>query len=234
MEKIRIINENEYFSLDINDKIYQNMNEIQKDEYLNMYSLYMNFFIKYLIKIINLQEYDKLFSGSSPIFVPVKDKNMDIYQLVCSSLLKYVYIRNNLYLERLTADELKFLRTKLTNCDYSFNKEAFEFINTTFKKVIFELIDNDYNKIVQINRGPLSESFFAPNNSLVIGLRYDKFNLNNMSEEAWFENQCDQWEFVRSMIQKMEMNISSVLHIPCKVIEYDEFSIKPLEETKQK
>ena len=194
METIKFINEDEYLTLDIRNDTYQNLN-LPKEEYLNLYSLYMYYFTKYLIKTIRLDQYDESLKNSNLSFVNIIE-NQDVYQLMNSSLLNYFYIRNNIYLDKLTNDELNFLKQQLTSLNYNINEEIESFIEKTYKKLIFETINNNPNMIAKISHGPISSSaFFSRNDALVIGFRYDEFNLNGKDEKTWHENYKNQRYF---------------------------------------
>ena len=147
-------------------------------------------------------------------------------------MLKYFYIRNNIYLNRLTKEELEFLKRKLINRDYSFDESVFNFINSTYKKLIFEVINENPSIIAKISYGPVSDTYFALNNSLVLGIRYDEFNIGTMTEDEWFFNRIKQKELIETLIQNLETKISNDLKIPCKVIEYDNFSVNLLNNQK--
>ena len=82
----------------------------------------MYYFTKYLIKTIRLDQYDESLKNSNLSFVNIIE-NQDVYQLMNSSLLNYFYIRNNIYLDKLTNDELNFLKQQLTSLNYNINEE---------------------------------------------------------------------------------------------------------------
>ena len=47
-----------------------------------------------------------------------------------------------------------------------------------------------------------------------------------MSEEKWFENYSNKWNFIKSFIRDIEQEITKKVGIPCKIIEYDDRSIQ--------
>ena len=86
--------------------------EIDKDVkfyYLSLYTSYMKSFTEYLIKNTNIKKYDDELLSSNLKFYPVLYNNKDVYQKLNQNLLKYFYIRNNIYITRLSKEELKFL-----------------------------------------------------------------------------------------------------------------------------
>ena len=94
---LKVITKEELLSLDKNTL---NM-EITSD-YLQEYSLYIYLLLQYLLKTTDIKKYDDLLANDKHNFIPLKQEEMDIYQKLCSSIFKYFYIRNNIYIERLS------------------------------------------------------------------------------------------------------------------------------------
>lgn len=208
-----------------NDKLINKMDEENKDTYLSLYMKYSELFNKYIIDKLDLDEYDKKLENSNLEFTPVTEQNMDIYQYLSHDMLKYLYIRNNYYVERLTKTEKEFLLEKIFNSDEKNDNETRDFIENTYEKVIYEDVSRD-NQVFNINFGPESETFLAPNNALVIGIRYDEFNTNGMTDKEWDCNYNKQLEELFGMMNNIELVANSKLNIPVRVIQYNEFSIK--------
>lgn len=220
---MKLINEEEYNSLQETDEI-EKFTDLQKNNYLYIYSLYSSWFTNYLIKKINLKNYDDMVRNDKHHFLPVPCQNQDVYQLLMSDLLNYFYVRNTIHLIRLSKDEINFMLSKINNNDIVFDNEKFNFIEKTFQKVIVDYKTKE-EKGIQVNYGPSSENFFAPNDSLVLGFRYDEFNLNGMSEDDWLMNRLEQYQFLENIFSKMEKDISSKLKMSSKIIQYDDYSI---------
>ena len=74
--------------------------------------------------------------------------------------------------------------------------------------------------------GPDNSDYYVPNQSIVIGFRYDEFNLNNLSDEQWDNLHDKQLLYLSEFLLKMSKEISSKVNIPIQVIKYNEYSVK--------
>ena len=198
----------------INNQI--NIDEMDRDTrgfYFTMYSLYSDYLERFLIKHTNIKKVDDAIR-SNPLFSTVSSDDKDFYQEL-SVNLKYLYIRNNIHIENLDKNENKFLANKIINDDFAFDTSTEDFMAKTYKKVISELPLEDNE--AYINYGPEVEYFYAPSNSLVIGLRFNEENNND------FVNRKITLE---DYITLLENDIAKKLNIGVKVIIYDSHSIK--------
>lgn len=220
------IDKNNYDSLDINNQnLVGKMDENLKKSYYEIYAIYYSFLLEFLLKNTLIKDIDEKIANSILEFVPLTEEKMDIYQYLSSDSLKYFYIRNNMNVEFLNSDERAFLTDKLLKNDFVYNEQVEAFIKSTFQKVIFEPIATN-GKPLFINYGPISESFFALNGSLVIGVHYDEFNYNGQTDAEWSERYEKQKELLFTIMEELEQNIKDKLKVACSVIKYDDYSIK--------
>ena len=207
-----------------NQKYFDNLNNDGKQEYLNLYLLYYNLLYKYLIPKLNLKQYDNMLLNSDNIFYQVPLENMDLYQRIGSSYLKYFYLRNNIYIERLTKEELEFLKKKLLSNNTELDKETIVFIENTYQKVMLETPNN----IVNISYGPDSYNFYKPSNNIIIGVRFDNYyKKENESDSEWNDKYNDriyELEIVTKFLAKRLEDFK----VPCSIIIYNDFSINKL------
>lgn len=204
-----------------NDKYFNGLSEQEKLEYLELYSTYSNLLVDYLIKNCRLKEYDEAICDDSCTFQKVSEENMDIYQFLTSDKLNYIYVRNNLFIERLTQDEWKYLLSRV-NKNEDFNQDDSEFIKNTFKRVIAESTDSIYNTLF----GPDNSSFIAPSNSLILGIRFDDFySSNNESPDKWSNDNRNRLQIINIISMMLHSNLSKELDMPVTVIKYNDFSI---------
>ncbi len=192
-----------------NQEYFNNLSNVSKQEYLNLYLLYYNLLYKYLIPKLNLKQYDNMLLNSDNIFYQVSLENMDLYQRIGSNYLKYFYLRNNLYIERLTKEELDFLKKKLLSNNNELDQETTTFIENTYQKVMLE----NTKDITNINYGPDNYSFYKPSNNIIIGVRVDDLSKETIELEA----------IVNFYTKKLKE-----FKIPCSIIIYNGFSINKL------
>lgn len=214
----------EDFATSISEFDINKLPDTEVQNYLNLSTLYRLLLNEY-IKQLGLENYENTIKNSELKFIPINASKQDFYQYYNNSNLAYYYIRNNIYINRLNGTEKEYLQKKLNSHDYSLNNQDINFISQTLCKVIKEVHDNT-SEPFDVNFGPLSTNFFAPNNALVIGFRYDMFNDNGMDEDTFVDNYEKQREFCLSLNEQLEIEIQNRLQIPVKVIEYDENSIK--------
>jgi len=206
----------------------QFLNDISQEDkelFLAVYSLYRKLFLNYLLKKTKIKEYDDGLLSSDLKFLKVPVADMDIYQYISHENLGYLYLRNNLYVERLTTEETQFFHDKLRTGNEALDEESEKIIGTTISRVIFEDVMKDGNTY-KTNYGPLAQSFMAPNNALVIGIRFDEFNLNGHDPSTWGNLHVEQLKYVFALSDKIEKELTEILGMPAVVIKYDEYSIK--------
>ena len=139
---------------------------------LKIYNIYRRFYTEYLIKKLRLLDYDKLLQELN-----IENNDLDFYKRYSSDYLKYIFIRNNLYVSKLTEEEKEYL---LRNENSDLNEEIESFIERTYKRVINGFGDNDY-----CFYGKQIKTYAAKSDMIVIGIYDDKYDLiiNNRVNE---------------------------------------------------
>ncbi len=206
----------EYF-LDLNDN--------QKENYLNLYQLYSNLLYEYLIDKLKLNVYDKMMVDARNHFEMVKLENMDFYQYLAKDYLKYFYIRNNLYIERLDIEELAFLKKKYESKDYKLDQDTIKFIRKTYPKVIAEKL-TDSN--IKVNYGPDNYQFYQDSKALIIGVRFDEYYLQNGETEEEWDKKYDNREMELDTITYCLKKSLENFEVKGSVVRYNDFSVKKL------
>lgn len=198
------------------------------EQYLMEYSLYRNWFTEYMMKKLNLEEYDSKLKNSGLNFEEVKEENMDIYQYFSSEKLRYFYLRNNIYPEKLNEEDTKFLQERIENGQLDLDEQAEEIIQKTYKTVIKETIGQDDGKYF-VAYGPQNRNFFASNEALVIGMRYDEYVETNLNDEEWAKQRDSQLVYLVNLIREMTDKIEKEFDNPVKIIKYSQFSTRSRE-----
>lgn len=202
-----------------NKEYFDSMSPEIQENYLKLYSLYNDLLIQYLIKKYNLNLYDEMIQNSKRNFKKIDTKDMDIYQYTSSKYLNYLYIRNNIYIEKLSKEELLYLSN--TNEILDTNNE--QFIEKTYKKVIFE---NEYTMY-----GPDNPKFLKKPNTLVIGLRCKSIDLNNDSDDE-LDNFLSQQQYLKLFIPELSRQLNDRNLDSIEVIEYNSSSVVKKQEQK--
>lgn len=213
--------------------ILSTMSNEKKEEYIELYNMYRRLFSEFIIKKIDLQEYDKKIESSELKFKQLAQEDMDIYQFFTSDELRYFYIRNNIYIENLTDEEKNILKRKMLEENYELDEEALKMIESTYKKVIFEDALKNGKKCFTFF-GPNSRNFMAENDSLVIGVRYDEFFSEGMNDEEWDKLHDNQLIYLSKIVKEMDTEMKNKIDIPVSILMYDDFSTKRRQEDIQK
>ena len=196
------------------------VNDSDLDNYIRLYNIYNRFLIQYIMKRFWLIDIDKEMEKHNGEFIEVPYDEKDLYQKSASGYLKYLYLRNNLYIERLTNEEKEYL-IKLQNQNIDNIDENIEkFIEQTYLKVILE---NPKENNVFTNYGPNNKKFMAPTNAIVIGIRVEEFeSLSGNNMELYMKIISD-----LQMTKKfLETKVERTFNIPFSVLKYDEYSVK--------
>ena len=153
--------------------------------------------------------FDNDLENSNLHFNQVEKEDMDMYQ--SNSIFKYFYVRNNLYLEKLSNEDIENL---LSNDS---NKK--DIVLRTFKDIIN--IDDGY----KVCYGPDTDNFWYDSDILVLGFRFLEFSDNGLSDEAWEEEFYKKRTYLNNMFSSLEASLTEKLGLKVKICEYDEYSI---------
>ncbi len=189
-----------------------------RDEYFLLQSIYVNLLEIYLSSLFNIESIEQKLSSAN--FRSVEDEEKDIYQYLSNN--KYFYIRNTMYVEKLSNEDIKLLLSKK---DEVSDPNLISIICKTYKDVI--TTDDFKMQEFNISYGPQTGSYFKPNNSLVIGFRLaeEDESLYSSSDE-WFKDYCARRQYISNLLPKLEEEFNSKINCECSILEYNEESVK--------
>lgn len=230
--EFKIISEALYNSIDWNlkENLY-NMNIDEKKLYLEQYSLYRKLFTEYIISKLNLKEYDNIIKDSEFNLKANEIKDMDFYQYFSSEELKYFFVRNNVYINRLDENEKLFLAQKIKDENYNLDDSAIEFIEKTYLKVCTETEASEksfFEEDTYIFYGPQTRRFQAPSDALVIGFNYNQFAHHSLSDDEWRVQNQNQQLLIWSTRDRMEVLLAQKIDMPVSIILYNEYSVNKI------
>jgi len=184
-------------------KDYGLFTDTYTDEYFKLYSIYRFFEDKYLENTLHLKEIndkvDELHIGFN---------TKVLYKEISNITGNYVYIRNNIFLERLTKEEIEEFKTLVKTSD---NSSLIEFVKKTYKKLIMFDTTKASDKIVNYNT---YGGFITYNNSLVIGV------LASRSEN------------LLRFLKDKEVEYTSLLGIPVSIFLYEDMVEESIKQVK--
>ena len=195
------------------------------DKYYTLYKNYKLLLDKYLVKKLNLDKYDKMIDESGLKFIPIKNEDMDYYQYISCMNLKYIYLRNNLYVEKLSKENIDKIINLNDNDLNNPNGDINKIIEDTFLDIIN--VNNELNVVAMSRYGPDNDNYWFPSNELVIGIRFDDFADNGLGEcKEWEDNNNKQILFVNTLINEISTNATNIFGNKVNVVWYNDYTIK--------
>lgn len=197
----------------------------EKEDYITIYKTCTKLLIEYLRNKCNIDEYEEIMLDNK--IKPIDESEMDIYQYLSSSELKYLYIRNNLNIGLLDNNDKELLLS--LNKESISNEKNMIFLENIYDKLINNQINDESHTIL----GPNSSNFIVPVNTLVLGFRYDEYNKrSNQTDEEWSQEREKIEGSNELLFYYMKKTCESIIHKPIEIIKYDEFSINKKDELK--
>lgn len=213
---INLENYEKQFPFILNQKLMQEKGlwiEKPSRRYFNLTNKYKRLLECSLIKCLPLEQIDSNMEKSDLGFVPVETPAMDFYQATSGMGLNYIYLRNNIYIEKLSEKDLVLLE--------SLNSEEDEeqFVKRTLKDVIYP-----YTVEKQVLfYGPENRNYLVDSASIIIGIRHNEFDVG-LENEAFKENFLKKQEIISQLSLVISVIGMKQFDIPVLMIQYNEFS----------
>lgn len=193
--------------------------DVFTDRYNNIVDNYKKIFGTILERKLNLSKYDNQIKKANLIFKPVKEYDKDMYQNTSLLGLDYIYIRNNFYVERLPEEVLRLFED--LNKSKEEIKELVKIVFDTYPTVIKE----DRKDDCMVAYGPFTSYFFAHCDSVVLGIRRDKWDRENVPEDKKDDIYFEQEDYFREIIKDMKKDFEGKLSVPISVFQYNESDV---------
>lgn len=98
--------------------------------------IYLKGLEKYLLDKVDLKKYDNMLENSECEILSLPDEKKSYYQQISTLNFKYIFIRNNMYVEKLSSEVLNFFIDKINKNDFSIDNQVEDIIEHTYKQVI--------------------------------------------------------------------------------------------------
>lgn len=206
---------------------FDGLDEGQQRTYLYLTTVYRKLLNAY-VAFEGLRKYDIALHESQRVPVPVPECDQDFYQRYSNADLIYFYVRNNTHIERLSREELGFLRERVSERNAVLDLDSYHFVADTFAKVIRERWAkrdesgrlNWSDEDADVNFGPNDDRFFCPNGALVIGCRIADGQGGEVTQD------------VRDCNGLLAESLGKRLAVPLSIVVYDGSSVRPLPDGK--
>ena len=193
-------------------------------KYYVLYRNYKRLLDRYLLNALSLQQYDDRLSSSGLRFSPVPIKYMDYYQFMSKMGLKFFYLRNHIFVEKLSEDDINAINRLRWSEVLDPGDETMEIIERTWRMVI------DYCS----GKGMPGMSLYGldyPKNwhdssELVFGFRYDEFAENGLGQDdLWLDNYFKQTEFINDLLDEMHVKTTAIVGNNVNINRYGDYTI---------
>lgn len=196
----------------LNDDYFNSLTEEEQKQYINRVEKYYNALLDIIIKNLELLQIEESLKNSENSFKPVSNDQKDLYQLMANDKLKYLYLRNNLYIERLSAEELKTL-------DGNNNSEIYSLVKDTYKTIIDDYLGQE----MITNYGPELSKFYTKSSNLILGIRTDEYYPKDKNKMDLIAKREFELDFLKTYL---ETKIKEKFELEGTVIHYSKYSVK--------
>ncbi len=184
-----------------------------KTKYADLQKKYKYLLEYYLHNKINFKKYEDLIDNSN-LFIGKNAKYRSLNEYLN---LNYLFLINNLFVEKLSIEDINLILTK-------FNKdvvddELINLVERTFKDVIYDnYMKGEYQSdIYKVCYGAFIPSNFVDNDALVFKIYYGK-NLIDLSGQEFVDLHKKQLEFFTDIINQIKEEVKNTLNVNCEVL----------------
>ncbi|GFI42885.1 hypothetical protein IMSAGC018_00549 [Lachnospiraceae bacterium] len=173
--------------------------------YLYLQAVYRANLEAYLLETLDIKELDEKLRNSSLNFVCPKPENQDLYQRESSMGLRYICLRNNLYIEYLDKRQLNILEHHLIRGREVVTEELKALVKETYGEVIRVRNPRDWDAQGSfLYAGTQGRKPEIPNQALVLeisnAMEYD--GSGNLISEDHMREKCEYLEQVKAEKEK--------------------------------
>lgn len=185
------------------------------DEYILLQKQYKKIFCQYLMENLDIAKYDKELADNALKFIPKPEKKQKIEQKFSSVGLKYIYLRNVIYIEKLTIEDLDLLRKSINSSE----KDIFDKLNEMVKRTYLDVIainKEEKNLKIIYDNDTVNK---VPNNAIVFKIStYPEYN--SAGEYVDDNNEKAKNKYIKDLKERMEKEFNGKLgNTPIFVIE---------------
>lgn len=178
--------------------------------YALIQSLYLKALEKYISMYVDLKKYDDEIFDSNLDFGLLPNDRKIPYHKISYLNLKYIYIRNFLFIEKLNNEDLEIFWNKIKNNNYEIDDTLLNIVQRTFKDIINNnYVVNEYKNDFIISYGPANPITMTKSDDLVINIQYG-FNTKKLSDEEYEENLKQKKELISEIKKELIDKLSSL------------------------
>lgn len=216
--ELKILNNDELKKTNINHNLIKEKNILKSSIYLQVQGLYQKALDYYILNNSSIKKYDDMISNSELDFGLIDEKHKHIHHINSYLDLKYIYVRNFLFIEKLNMQQLSYIYNKILINDLNIDNQLIEIVKNTYKDVINDNYKHgEYKQNTTTCYGSVIPDNIVASNSLVFCIHYGKNNIK-LEKEDFLNNYKEKRTFLDNLKQDMEMNLSKELNINVKIL----------------
>ena len=205
----------------INKELARSKQLIENENYTNylyVQALYRKAFEKYLTLKINLGEYDKEINESKLDFgVMPEDRKTDFHKVSYLDL-KYIYVRNWFFVEKLKKEYISIFFERLNSKNYEIDEQLLKIVEETYKDVINDNFKHrKYKDETTTCYGTEIPSNIVNSKALVLVIQYGK-NTKSYKDEEFLINKLEKQKYLEEISNRIAESVMKSLETKVKVI----------------
>lgn len=190
----------------------------------SLYSSIQKLYLKGLEKIISdkvdLKKYDDMFNNTECEIRSVPSDKKSYYHSLSDLNLNFLFIRNNMYIEKLSDEVLEFFKNKINNNDFSIDDKTINIISSTYREVISKNFFNgkyyeNIDCLYDADSGS-SENYSAKSEDLVFVIQIGDFE-TNLDRDNYIEYLKNRVKVLNEIKEKLYIDLSTTLNIGIQV-----------------
>ena len=184
-----------------------------KSKYYDLVKMYKYLLEYYIGTRVEFLKYEELIKNSG-LYIGINSKYKNLNEYL---KLDYIFLINNLFVEKLSIEDINVLMTKFDRNNIS--NELILIVERTYKDIIYDnYIKGEYqNSIYKVCYGPVVPFNMVDNNALVFKIYYGK-NLIDKDGSEFIELHEKQLSFFHNLISKLKDEIKEKLDINCEIL----------------
>lgn len=194
----------------VKKRLIMNGDNSKYNELIKIYKYLLEYYIN---SKIDLSKYEKLIKDSG-LYIGINSKYKSLNEYLT---FDYIFLINNLFVEKLSIEDINLIMTKFNKENIS--NELIDIVERTYKDVIYDnYFKGEYKNIIcKVCYGPVVPFNMVDNNALVFKIYYGK-NLINKDNSEFIELHEKQLVFLHNLINELKNEVKVKLNVNCEVL----------------
>lgn len=193
--------------------------ETFNEKYFYIQAAYKYAICNYFKNNLGLGDYDEQLCTSELKFIETKEEDKTLYQKNDASGMKFIFLRNNIYVEKLSTDDIKIIENALSKSE-NIDKDILDVVKNTYKMVLSSARrEEDYAEAEIIFEAGALYARKALNTAFVIGIS-DEYEWNDEGYLVDTQNERMKEEYISQLATNISEVFSDKLEMPVRIFIY--------------